>query len=311
MWHGKLPCRRKAGAATFLLCALIDGFAAGLIASIIDLIDSGTTNIRLPVPWPWLYDKAEMGWVLWMIGVSKGLGFIAIVAVPLMAILAMARRPLARFRQTDVLVLCAAFTGLGYAHYAYSRADLTHLALSIAPLLLTALSVGAAHIGAILTSIVVLGLSVLALTPEKTYLAQLILKKPLSTISVNDTELHVFPDIKTSLDEVEQALAQHPEARDHFLALPNFPGLYAIYDKKMPIWETYSLLPRNAAFQAAELARAKAASPDMILLSDHALDQRTELKYSKTHTVLYQWIVENYRALPPSSSFTSLIVFVK
>lgn len=296
---------------TFALCTLIDGFAAGFFASIIDLFSSGATNIGLPVPWPWIVNKAELGWLMWAMGVCKGMGFIAIVLLPLVTIIAIVRRPLAHPKPADVLMLCTSFAGLAYAHYAYSRADLIHLALAIPPLLLLVLSAGARFAGVALTSIVVLGVSTLTLTPEKTFLAHLILEKPLSTISVNNSTLYVFRGIDARLQAVEQVFAARPYARDSFLALPDGPGLYAIYEKKMPIWEIYSLSQRNAEFEAPELARLQAAPPEVVMLSDHALDERPELRYSKMHPVLYQWIVDNYHIVPGSTPPKSFQVFVK
>ena len=296
---------------TFVLCALVDGFAAGLIASIIDLIDSGATNIALPVPWPWTVDRAKIGWLLWAMGVMQGLGFIAIIVLPFMAICAVVRRPLEHFSASDALMLCASFAGLAYAHYAYSRADLIHLALAVAPLMLLVLVAGARYAGVALTSVVVLGVSVIMLTPEKPMLAKLILKKTLASISVNGSALYVFPGVDVRLREVEQVFTTLPHTRDNFLAIPDSPALYAIYEKRMPIWEIYSLSTRNAAFEAPELARLKEAAPEVVFLSDHALDSKPELRYSRTHPVLHQWITDNYR--PPIGSMqpTSFQVFVK
>lgn len=296
---------------TLVLSALVDGFAAGFLASIIDLIDSGATNIALPVPWPWTVDRAKMGWLVWAMGVMQGLGFIAIIVLPLIAIGAVVRRPLEHLNASEALMLCASFAGLAYAHYAYSRADLIHLALAIAPLLLLMLVAGARYGRLALTSILVLGVSVIMLTPEKPMLAQLILKKPLAPISVNGSDLYVFPGVDVRLREVEQVFATLPNTRDNFLAIPDTPALYAMYGTRMPIWEIYSLSIRNAAFEAPELARLKAAAPDVVLLSDHALDNKPELRYSKTHPVLHQWITDNYRPSLGSMAPTTFQVYVK
>jgi len=296
---------------TFALFALVDGFATGFIASVLDLINSGATNIGLPVPWPWTIDRAKFGWVLWAIGVSTGLGFIAIILLPVVAVITLVRRAGTSGQPIDVLILCSSFVSIIYAHYAYSRADLTHLALSIAPLLLLVLSAGARYAGITVTSIAVLGMSLLTLAPEKSFLTQLLLQKPLAAISVNNSTLYVFQSTAFQLREAERVLATIPHASDSFLALPNTPGLYAIYEKKMPIWEIYSLWPRNAAFENAELARLKAAAPNVVLLSDHALDERPEFRYSKTHPVLYRWIKDNYRPSSEFSSATSFQVLVK
>lgn len=289
---------------TFVMAVFIDGFANGFITSVRDLISSGATNLGLPVPWPWTVPKSDQGWLIWGIGVAKGLAFIAIVFVPSAVIIALARKPLVQFRPVHTIALCASFAGIAYAHYAYSRADLTHLALSIAPLMLIFLSLGALLKRSIPVSIVLLGVSILTLAPETPFLAHPLLNKRLITISINGTTLHTFPGIDANLRSAEDIFATLPHARDSFLALPNAPGLYAINKKKMQIWEIYSLWPRDRAFEARELARLQLAPPQVIFLSDHALDGRPELRYSRTHPVLYQWIVDNYQPVPSLSKFS-------
>lgn len=286
---------------TFFMALFIDGFTSSFINSVRELFSNGATNLALPVPWPWTFAKARNGWLIWGTDVSKGLAFIAILFAPLASIIVLVRKPLMQFSLTHVLLLCASFAGITYAHYAYSRADLTHLALSIAPLLLLLLSLSARFAHAIFMSIVLIGFSILALAPETTFLAQPLLNKSVTTVTINGIDLTVFPGVDARIRRSEEVFATFPDARDNFLAVPDAPGLYAIYKKKMPIWEIYSLWPRDGAFEASELARLQAAPPQVIFLSDHALDNRPELRYSRTHPLTYRWIVDNYRPLPAMS----------
>lgn len=296
---------------TFFMGAMIPGFAAGFIASIVELVNSGSTNIALPVPWPWMVDRVKSGWLLWVMGIGSGVGFIAIILLPLIAIFILMRRRLSVLAPAHMLMICSSFVGIAYAHYAYSRADLTHLALAIAPILLLVLSFSVRLKYSLLMPSAVLGLSVLTLAPEKAYLAEVMLNKKLATISIDNTDLYVFPGVDVRLREIGNVFSALPHSSDNFLAVPDAPGLYAIHKKKMPIWETYSLWPRDAAFQQEELVRLRMATPKVVFLSDHALDNRAELRYSKTHPVLYQWIIENYEALPEPSPPRSLKIFVK
>jgi hypothetical protein len=283
---------------TFVMAVLIDGFAGGFIESVHELIRSGATNLSLPVPWPWTFSKSHLRWIDWATGVTKGLSFIAIVLMPIIAILALVRRPLAQFRTVHTVILCSSFASIAYAHYAYSRADLTHLALSIAPLILALPSVAALVGHPIAMATALLGVSILVLAPEVPYLAQPLLKKPLTTTSIIGTNLYVPSWINARLQSAEYVFATIPNARDSFLAIPDSPGLYAIYKKKMQIWEIYSLWPRDPSFERAELSRLQVNAPQVIFLSNHALDGRPELRYSSTHPILYQWIVDNYRPEP-------------
>ncbi|MET0961759.1 MAG: hypothetical protein ABWY05_02940 [Noviherbaspirillum sp.] len=283
---------------TFVMAMLIDGFAGGFIESVRELVRGGATNLSLPVPWPWTFSKSHMGWLYWATDVTKGLAFIAIVLVPIVAILALMRRPLGQFGTVHNIILCSSFAGIAYAHYAYSRADLTHLALSIAPLILALPGIAALVGHPIAMATTLLGVSILALAPGVPYLAQPILKKPLTTISVSGTNLYASPWINARLQNAEHVFEFIPNARDSFLAIPDSPGLYAIYKKKMQIWEIYSLWPRDPLFERSELSRLQVNAPQVIFLSNHALDGRSELRYSSTHPILYRWIVDNYRLEP-------------
>lgn len=283
---------------TFVMAALIDGFAAGFIESLRELVRSGATNLSLPVPWPWNFSKAHLRWLDWGTGVTKGLAFIAILVVPIAAILALVRRPLAQFRPVHIVILCASFAGIAYAHYAYSRADLTHLALSIAPLILALPSIAVLAGHPIVMSTALLGVSILVLAPEVPYLAQPLSRTPSTTATINGTDIYVPNWINARLQSAKQVFATVPGARDNFLAIPDSPGLYAIYKQKMQIWEIYSLWPRDPSFERSELSRLQVNAPKVIFLSNQALDGRPELRYSSTHPILYQWIVDNYRLDP-------------
>lgn len=290
---------------TFFMALSIEGFGLAFVDSIHDLISAGSTNIELPVPWPWKADWRTIGWLLWSMKFSEGVYFIALVVVPVIAVLLLLRKPLAQFRPVDKLILCAAFAGIAYAHYAYSRADLTHLALSIVPVLLILLSAVMHSRMKILTCLVVSATSLLALAPHKPYLTRALLNKPLTTISVTGSEIHVLPGIDAYLRDVDQILDTTPGARQNFLAVPNAPTLHAIYRQKMPLWEIYALWPRSAEFEAKEVARLQKAAPRLVFMSNHALDQRPELRYSNTHPVVYAWITRHYIADPTPMAYQS------
>ncbi len=80
----------------------------------------------------------------------------------------------------------------------------------------------------------------------------------------------------------------------NFLAVPNMPALHAIYRTKMPIWEIYSLVPADVEFEFREIKRLECATPELVLLSDHALDGRPEFRYSRLHPQTYRWILAHY-----------------
>jgi hypothetical protein len=63
----------------------------------------------------------------------------------------------------------------------------------------------------------------------------------------------------------------------------------------MPIWETYSLIPRDRDFEIAEIRRLESSLPESVLLSDHTLDGNPEFRYSRMHPLTYAWLISRYR----------------
>jgi len=281
---------------TFVMGLYQPGFMAALIAGIIDHVRSTATatNIPLPVPWPWKATHDENGWILWAGDFATGMAFIALLVVPVLAIAVLARKPLAAFTRLHYLQIAAAFAGLVYAHYAYSRADVVHLALSIVPVLVILLNCGVLVRQALPVAVCLVGLSLLMLLEDLPLLSNVVLDRKMTTVVMNGSELHVHPFVVEYLQSTEHVFSVVPEARDNFLALPNFPGLHAVNKARMGVWEIYALSARDARFEQAELARLASRPPAVVMLSNHALDDRPDLRYSVMHPLMYKWIMDNY-----------------
>jgi len=282
----------------FILGALVPGFAEAFMTTLRDLVQSGSANIGLPIPWPWTATRDEYGLLYYFIKLAQGFAFISLIAVPVIALVRLARRPLASYTAIDRLVLALVFAGFGYAHYAFSRSDLTHLSHSIVPALMIILCFGMVIKRPLMTAALLLAASVLVLAPEKAYLAQPLLGKKLQEISVNGETLRVFSIDALRFNAAQNAFAEMPAAKGNFLAVPNAPGLHAMYKSPLPIWEIYALSKRPAAFESAEISRLEKSPPELILLSDDPLDFNDAQRYSRMHPLTYQWIRQHYQRMP-------------
>ncbi len=78
------------------------------------------------------------------------------------------------------------------------------------------------------------------------------------------------------------------------LAVPFWPGAYALLDRPSPIKEIYPLLPVSHSFQEEEIQQIKTSKPQCVLLLDAPLDGHDELRFRNTHPLLYQYIIENF-----------------
>jgi len=281
---------------TFFMGLAKPGFLDALAAGVIEHVHSvaGATNIPLPVPWPWNVEHGKNGWVIWASEVAKGVGFIALLLVPVLTLLAMLRKRIAGFTELHYLLTASAFVGLVYSHYAYSRADLVHLAVSIVPILLILFCYNTLGRMVVPVAIGVLGFSVLAVGQDSTIINSKLFGRTTKTVVIDGSTLYTYPFIVYDIVDSRRALATVPGAQANFLAVPNLPGLYAINRSRMGIWEIYALSHRDAGFEQAELARLAKMPPKMVLLSNHALDDQPQLRYSVIHPVTYKWIVDNY-----------------
>lgn len=281
---------------TFLMGLAKPGFLDALAAGVIEHVHSvaSATNIPLPVPWPWHAEHGKNGWVLWACDVAKGLGFLALLLVPVLTLLAMLRKRIAGFTEPHYLLTASACVGLVYAHYAYSRADLVHLALSVVPVLLILFCCSMLGRAVLPVAIGVLALSVLAVGQDTMIINSKLFGRTTKSVVIDGSTMHTDPFIVDDILDSQRALATVPGAQANFLAVPNLPGLYAINRSRMGIWEIYALSHRDAGFEQAEVARLARVPPKMVLLSDHALDNQPQLRYTVIHPVTYQWIVDHY-----------------
>ncbi len=112
---------------------LVPGFYDAFLEDVLSVFQYGGTNLALPVPWPWQPFMTEQPWPEAMHGALLG-GFF--VAVGLFAVLGPAYVILTKLTRANATFAAAAFLAVPYAHLAFSRADLAHLAQGIFPLLI-------------------------------------------------------------------------------------------------------------------------------------------------------------------------------
>jgi hypothetical protein len=282
------------------MALVVPDFATAFWESIRFLFETKETNLPLPVPWPWRVDFDTLPLEKAVRGFLVGLFFVAIVAF---GVLALAWLFWQRWNQRKAApVLCAAtFMALPYAHYAYSRADVGHLALGIFPFLIGSLAFLAAR-------------PVKAKWPFALMLffASIWVMHPFHPgwecrtgeqcvpMEISGDELRIAPNTAGDVRLLRKLADEYAPGARSFIATPFWPGAYALLERKSPMWAIYALHRRNEADQRSEIERIEAAAPGFILLYDFALDGREELRFRNTHPLIHQYIIENYELLPNS-----------
>lgn len=280
-----------------LLALLVPGFAASFVDSLLFLFEYGSTNLTLPVPWPWLYRVSAMPLLDAFRWLVYGSLFILLIVFCL-AGAAYLVRAVVGGRSVSPLLVSAICLAPGYTHYAFSRADEYHLAVGIFPLLIGVLVAAAGQRRVVARSVaaVMVLLSVLvtySLHPVFAECRQQPGSAGCTRLTVGDDELEVRSNIVQMIRAIQNWAAEVPPDRA-VLVVPVWPGIYPLLGKTSPVWELYAAAPRSAAFQRREIERLRQARPGMILVNNIGLDNRPDLTYGNTHPLLTRYITENY-----------------
>ncbi|MEA2695630.1 MAG: hypothetical protein QOJ16_5017, partial [Acidobacteriota bacterium] len=118
-----------------LMLAFVPGFFGAYVDSIRFFFEQGRTNFPIPIPWPWRVDFADQTVTEAARELASGVGFLLFPLFVAGVALLVVRTRRAELRSRALLIGSGA-VALVYMHYAFSRADLVHLAPSIHPLLL-------------------------------------------------------------------------------------------------------------------------------------------------------------------------------
>ncbi len=276
-----------------LALVLVPGLAESFVESIRFLFESKATNLPLPVPWPWLVQFSTSSLLVVVRNLLIGVFFIAVLAFGVIGIVAMLYT-----RKLPPVLLASLCMALPYAHYAFSRADVGHLAQGIFPFLIGMLALTAEKSNKV-------KVSVAALLLIASYLVMIPLHPEWGAsrgaawqdIQILGDQLKVTTQTANDLSLLKSLVDEYATQGRPFLITPFWPGAYAVFERKSPIWEIYALVPRNAKFQQAEVNRIKNTDPGFVVVFDYALDGREELRFRNTHAIIDQYIRQNFELI--------------
>ena len=281
---------------------LVPGFAVAFWESIRFLFEFKATNLPLPIPWPWRvqFVSGQIGEAIR--GVLIGLFFIGMVVFGILSILWAAWQKNQK-KQVPPALVGASFLTLPYAHYAYSRADVGHLAQGIFPFLVGCLVLLAGQPRKIKwpLSLILCGFSLYVMHVYHPGW-QCRAGNPCVNIQISGSDLIVDPGTASDVGLLRKLADKYARNSQSFIVTPAWPGAYALLERKSPMWEIYALVPRSQAFEQVEIERIKAATPGFILVFNFPLDGRDELRFQNTHPLIYRYITENFERIDESTN---------
>jgi len=276
------------------MLVVVPGFARAFLQDVLFLLSIKTTNLPLPVPWPWAAVMDGHSGVWRLRDVLIGCTFLSLLAVGTGAIIFVVAGRLRRREYSAGLVASACFI-LPYAHYAFSRADIGHLALGIFPLLLTLLIL-AGNLRPTLKWISLAGLlgaSALIMLPA--HPGWQCGSNACADVQVGGDKLLLDRGTASDVTLLQRLAHDFAPQGGSFVATPFWPGAYAVLGCRSPVWEIYALSPyRTPEFEHTEIERIRAASAGFVIVLDIPLDGRDELRFRNTHPLMTRYFSEQF-----------------
>ncbi|WP_431323472.1 hypothetical protein [Rhizobium sp. YTU87027] len=285
-----------------LMMLLVPGFALAFWESIRLLFEQSATNLPLPVPWPWTANFVSAPFEDAMRDLLVGSFFLAVLAFGWLGAIWVV---VARLRRKPVPpgLVAAVFLAIPYSHYAFSRADVGHLAQGIFPMLVGCFilftMLGAKARWFLTTALCAASLWVMSVQHPGW---QCTVGARCVDITVSGSKLVVDPATARDVALLRHLTDQYAPDGKSFVATPFWPGAYALLERKSPMWEIYALFPRNESFERDEIERIRSASPGFIFVLNLALDGQDALRFRNTHPLTYRYIIDNFEPIPVSTN---------
>ncbi len=253
-------------------------------------------SLPTPVPWPWTLRFQSPGWDF-AAAFARGAGFV-LIPLFLLGVFVRALRTGKGSPAAVVPSFPAAVVGLVYLRHAFSRPDPEHLAQGSAPFLLAAAAVAGG-------------------VPRrwKPWVLPLLLLYALVAVGAEHPGVQAWREAKTSprvphpvgrdvlrldantvagLEIADRVVKEMVTPGRTLLAMPALSMVYAVHDLPSPIRGTYFLFPSGERVERAMIAELEREAPSCAILGDFPIDGREELRFSRTHPVLWAWLMSRY-----------------
>jgi hypothetical protein len=276
-----------------LMLAFVPGFFGAYVDSIRFFLEAGQTNFPLPIPWPWRVDFAGQTPFEAARDLAEGVGFLLFPLFLAAATLVILLTRRSELRSRALLVGSGALS-LVYLHYAFSRADIVHLAPSLHPVLLGLAALpgllrGRKRIAAGLAlGIVLAAVTAFGIVPTTPWYKEATLH-PYRPYMVAGDELRLLPRTVNLLSWVERKAERIPP-NERLLLVPNLTGLYPVLGRRSPAWDIYPIWPASPRLDRRMLDEIRAKDVRWVILDDYAVDGRDELRFEHTHPQVASYI---------------------
>lgn len=292
----------------------------------VEFIDSvlSVLNWQLSLPIPFFWRMNYSSGVNFDIINYLSVGLVCILA-PLVYLIGLFILFITAFKRgsknhTVLLLGAASLAGLPYLHQAFDRADFGHIAQSILPVFIAIAAMIcefskhprfriASYIFCILSLIVCLSAWVTSLPITRMLRAETSLPGSIVSYQIDNNKFLINSSQANILSEVRRITKKCEVTDNEFLALPQFPGIYAYLGLKAPFWEMYYLYQRSSEFQ---LRHIKAISKVKVILisPDATVDGLEKLKLKYTYGDLMGYIEKKYKKINSTTLPSGVYIYI-
>ena len=271
------------------------GFLESYISSAIYVVKVGSSNLTLPAPWPWAIDYSGLGPAEAIGRFSTGLFFLLMPPYYLASLAAalLTRREQVRRRGLFIAATCV---GVFYMHYAFSRAEINHLAQSVHPLLLSLIAIPAAFEPPRRKAIAGGGAAVLLLATFFTVvrISPFYLKSAYPNAFVRydvlGDRLRVSRNTARILDGVKGAVSGRVPDGEALMVAPIWPALYCVLERESPVWQLWYVFNDPVEEQEKVLREMDDRDVRWLLVRNVPIDGMEERRFSNTHRIIWNYL---------------------
>lgn len=295
-----------------LVIGRIRGFGPRLVQRrIVAVLSRGSTNLPLPVPWPWR-PYAPSGGAAGP-GGQFALGTLFLL-VPAAAAAAVVWSTLAPW--PDVVahssLVAAAFVTAGAIHHAFSRADLVHLAQCMPAAILGAVSLGTTASGLAAVTLPLGAITVASVVAVHPRMQRRRHPESFTLGRVRGAPMWMHVDDQQVVTVIADVLAERsPDASQPVVAIPTLASLLPIVDRRSGVYDTFCVYPASTDDQLAMLGSLTDRSIRVAIVYDGGLDGRADLRFSATHPLVWAELKRSFGRLERARLPTDYHVFVR
>lgn len=275
---------------------------------VLTILRRGTTNLHLPVPWPWKFRTRPDPSLSTAGNLVVGLlfGLLPLLGAGVWIWAALASWP--QVHEHPALVAAAA-VGLPALHHAFSRADLSHLAPVVSPFIVLLAALFAHGLLAVAPLAVLVPAAWVTVIPVHPRRRRLDTPHAYETVALGSSRVRILSAEARGLEALRALIDQRLQPQEPLALVPTLPALLPLLGRRSGVYDTFCVYPASRAEQLRMLRDMEKENIRLVVVQDLALDGREDLRFARTHPLVWRTLQTGFAPLAPPGLAGDLQVF--